>query len=44
MSKVDVSWKMSLSAGEFFETGHKTHLSLAENKHPGVERCVMLEG
>lgn len=41
MTKVDVNWTMSLSACKFLEIGHKTHLSLAENKHPGVDRCVV---
>lgn len=39
MTKVEDNWAMSLSACKFEEMGHKTHLSLAENKHPGAERC-----
>lgn len=39
MTKVEENWAMSLSACKFEEMGHKTRLSLAENKHPGAERC-----
>lgn len=44
MTKVGMNWTMALSACKFLEIGHKTHFSLAENKHPGVDKVRSAEG